>query len=47
MYQVGAVSSTGHGESITKTCLAFAAIQHMLSGLSYKVNSYSALILYS
>ena len=32
MVQVGSVSSTGHGESITRTCLAITAVQHMQSG---------------
>ena len=32
MFQVGGVSTTGHGESITKTCLAHTAVINMEQG---------------
>ena len=42
MFQVGAVSTTGHGESITKVCLAHTAINLMEAGiLNSKLCSYS------
>ncbi len=32
IFQVGGVSTTGHGESITKTCLAHTAVINMEQG---------------
>jgi len=41
---VGCVSCTGHGESITKTCLAITAVNHMKSGSVTFPHSFNSII---
>ena len=43
---VGAVSTTGHGESITKVCLAHLVIQNMKQGKLLHRNHFLVILVY-
>lgn len=36
---VGGVSTTGHGEAITKVCLAYEVMEHMRAGKQFSFSS--------